>query len=209
MFNKKNSVSSLFDFLAQVEKLKSTLRYSKTTSGRKESTAEHSWRLALMTFMIAEEKELAIDVLHAVKIVLVHDIAEAVIGDMDAIKIAEGKISKKEKEKQEKEAMIALTRILPKTQREEVYTLWEEYENALTDEAKYVKALDKIETLTQLVESGYKTYDKPEFIANYADKAVSAYPALTDLLREIKVRLKEEFIQGDIEWKQEYGKIKR
>jgi hypothetical protein len=76
-----------------------------------------------------------------------------------------------------------------------------------TKEAMFVKALDKIETLTQLVETGYTIYDKPQFIANYANKAVNKYPELLPLLKIVKRKLKEEFIKGNIERKEEYNTV--
>ena len=205
----KNSgnLEKIFNFLHKIENLKSTLRYSKTTSGRKESSADHSWRLALITFIIADELKLDIDVNKSIKIALVHDLAEALTGNIDAISIAEGKFSKEEKEKQEIEAIMNLKKTLPETIGKEISDLWHEYNKGNTKEAKFVKALDKIETLTQLAESGYKIYDKPEFIVNYANKSVKAFPELLDTLKILKRKLKAEFDKGNIEWKPEYNSL--
>jgi hypothetical protein len=49
--------------------------------------------------------------------------------------------------------------------------------------------------LTQLAESGYKIYDKPELIANYANKAVKKFPELLDMLKIVKRKLKDEFLK--------------
>ena len=201
------NLEKIFDLLKIAEKLKSTLRYNKTTSGRQESSAEHSWRLALMIFMLADELNLEIDVSRAVKIALVHDLAEALTGDIDAILIAEGKVTKEEKEIQEAVAVDKIQQILPESIGKEVADLQNEYNENKTREAKFVKALDKIETLTQLAESGYKIYDKPEFIANYANKAVGQFPELKDTLKIVKSKLKEEFEKGNIPWKKEYDSL--
>jgi len=74
----------------------------------------------------------------------------------------------------------------------------------LTPEARFVKALDKIETLTQIAEAGHKIYDAPEFIANYADQAVRNFPLLEGMLKIVKRKLKAEFKKGRILWKKEY-----
>jgi len=200
----KNNLNEIFVFLRQAEKLKSTLRYNQTTSGRRESTADHSWRLSLMVFLVAEELKLNLNVERAMKIALVHDINEALTGDIDAVKIAEGKFEKTEKEKLELTAMEKLKNFLPPYSGKKVYDLWQEYEEGKTEEARFVKALDKLETLTQLVDVGYKTYDKPEFIANYADCSVSKFPVLQEMLKIIKQNLKREFEKGKILWKKEY-----
>lgn len=205
--NNSGNLEKIFLFLHKIENLKSTLRYNTTTSGRKESTADHSRRLALMTFIIIDELKLDIDVNKSIKIALVHDLAESLTGDIDAIKIAEGTFSKEEKERQEIEAIMNLKETLPEVIGNEISDLWHEYNNCETKEAKFIKALDKIETLTQLAEIGYKMYDKPEFIANYANKAVKNFPELVDMLNIVKRKLKNEFDKGNIERKKEYDSL--
>lgn len=202
--NNLGNLEKVFEFLHKIENLKSTLRYNKTASGRAESVADHSWRLALMTFIIADELKLNIDVVKSIKMALVHDLAEALTGDIDAILIAEGKVSVENKNRRENKAIMELKAALPKIAGKEILDLWKEYNIGAAREAKFVKALDKIETLTQLAESGYKTYDKPEFIANYADKHVKQFPELTEMLQILKKKLKLEFKKGNIKWKEEY-----
>jgi putative hydrolase of HD superfamily len=204
--NNQENLERIFDFLHRAGKLKSSFRYSEIKNGmqRKESSADHSWRLTLMVFVITSKLKLNIDTEKALKMALVHDLAEAITGDIDYILIAEGKISKEEKQKAEIEAIKKLRNSLGSETGEEVYNLWNEFGECSTKEAKFVNALDKMETLTHLVETGYKTYDKPEFIANYADKAVKNFPELTGMLKIIKQDLKEEFRKGNIPWKEEY-----
>jgi putative hydrolase of HD superfamily len=203
----KNNMEKIFDFLNIVGKLKEAERYNEKRNGAKESAADHSWRLALMAFVLAGELDLSVDVLKAMKIALVHDIAESVTGDIDAVLIMGGKISKKEKEKNEERAMEKIKSAAPEKSGKEIYKLWKEYEDNKTKEAKFIKALDKLETLMHLAESGYKTYDKPEFIPTYADKAAGNFPELYPLLKIIKQKLKDEFHKGGFEWKEEYGEI--
>lgn len=196
----KDNLEKIFDFLKQIEKLKSTLRYNKTTGGRNESTADHSWRLALMVPVIAGELEVDIDIEKSMKIALVHDLAESITGDIDAIKISTGEVSKDEKKKQELEAMDKIKNLLPDKMGKDVYGLWQEYETVSTKEGKFVKGLDKAETLTQLVEAGYATYDKPDFIADYTEDAIKKFPEIKTLLLAIRERLKAEFVRGGFVW---------
>jgi len=200
-------LNKIFNFFEQAGKLKEVERYNEKRNGIKESAADHSWRLALMAFAIAQELNLNLDILKAVKIALVHDIAESVTGDIDAVLIMEGKFSKEEKKKEEMEAMGKIKNIAPEEIGGEIYSLWEEYETGETWEARFIKALDKLETLAHLSESGYKTYDKPELIPRYADEAVKNFPELLPLLKIVKQKLKEEFIKGGFEWKEEYDKV--
>lgn len=202
-----NNLEKIFNFLHIAENLKSTLRYLHTANGDKESSAEHSWRLSLMVFLIAEELKIDLDLMRAVKMALVHDLAESITGDIDAIKIAEGEISKKEKYELEKRAMQKIKNSLPEERGMEIYALWHEFEKSETAEAKFVKALDKLETLTQIAEMGYKFYDKPQFIANYANMAVCEFPVLKGMLKIIKRELKAKFEKGEIPWLKEYDEI--
>jgi putative hydrolase of HD superfamily len=194
----------LFDFLRFVEKLKSTYRYNKKTDGTNESSADHSWRLSLLVIMLGDELNLNLDLFKSVKLAIVHDLAEAITGDIDAIKLSTGEVSKSEKEFLELNAMKKLQNVISGRIGTELFNLWKEYNSCTTLEAKFVKALDKIETLTQLSEAGHETYDKPEFIANYADKSVRDFPELKPVLAVLKEQLKSEFRKGNIEWKESY-----
>ena len=187
--------------------MKDVLRYSKKRSGTKESSAEHSWRLALMAFMTVKELNLGIDVLQSVKLALVHDVVESITGDIDAVRIFKKEVSKEEKQRLEEEAIEKLKDILLFEAGLDIYELWQEYNKASTREARFIKALDKIETSLHLAESGHEKYKYPEFLASYADEAVKNFPELLPMLKIVKEKLKEEFIKGGFEWKEEYEKV--
>ncbi len=195
-------MKGLFDFLDKAGNLKSTLRYTTLKDGRKESSAEHTWRLALMVMTAGK----GINIDKAIRMALVHDLAEAITGDIDYARMVSGEVSKKEKHESEERAIKKIVKSLDIKNAKEIYKLWEEYEKGKTKEAKALKALDKLETLLQLAESGYKAYTgKPELIPNYADEAVNNFPELKDMLKEIKIKLKKEFKKGGIPWKKEYN----
>jgi len=197
------NLEKIFSFFHQAGKLKDILRYNEKQNGTKESVADHSWRLALMAFPMAEEVKADVDVLKSMKMALVHDIAESITGDIDAVLVMEGKVSKEEKKRKEISAMEEIKKIAPEKVGLEIYNLWDEYEKGETKEAKFIKALDKLETLMHLAESGYKTYDKPDLIPTYADKAVGNFQELLPMLKIVKRKLKDEFIKGGFEWKVE------
>lgn len=157
-----------------------------------------------MTTLFLPEQTSPLSEERVLKIALVHDLSEALAGDVDAVLIAEGKITKEEKQRRENEAWDTMMHSLPEEQRKRLTEWRNEYEEGTTPEALFVKAMDKLETLLQLAESGFSTYDKPDFIPTYADKAVAKVPTLHSVLREIKKRLKLEFEKGGIPWKPEY-----
>lgn len=144
MTNDKKYIIDLFQFLSKAEKLKNTLRTSHTSTGRHESTAEHSWMLSLLGLLITE-KYPHTDHIKILSLCIVHDIAESITGDIPATKNNDP--SKKEGD--EFIAMVELVDCLPDRLACHILSLWDEYNRALTTEAKLVKALDKIETIFQ------------------------------------------------------------
>jgi len=137
-------VAGWLAFLRNAERLKDTLRSGHTASGRQESTAEHSWRLCLMALLLGDALP-DVDAARLLRICLVHDLAEALTGDIPA----PAKASAPDKSAAERAAMLTLTAPLPAAARAEILGLWEEYEAATTREARLAKGLDKLETILQ------------------------------------------------------------
>lgn len=80
---KTMDIRAYLNFLAVAEKLKCNTRHSWTSTGRHESVAEHSWRLALMAYLVRDEfPELDMD--RVIQMCLFHDMGEAVTGDIPA-----------------------------------------------------------------------------------------------------------------------------
>ena len=131
-------------FLRNAERLKDTLRSGHTASGRQESTAEHSWRLCLFAVLLGDALP-GLDAARLLRICLVHDLAEALTGDIPA----PAKAASPDKSAAERAAMLALTEPLPAAARAEILGLWEEYEATTTREARLAKGLDKLETILQ------------------------------------------------------------
>ena len=137
-------LAGVIEFLRAAEQLKNTTRTSWTSSGLQETVAAHTWRLCLMSLVF--EKEFAgVDFAKLVKICIIHDLGEAIGGDISAVK-QQGMPAKAE---QERADLLQLLRPLPVHLREEITALWDEYEAAVTPEAKIAKALDKLETIMQ------------------------------------------------------------
>lgn len=137
-------LAGLLAFLQAAEQLKDTLRSGSTRTGRMESTAEHSWRLALMVLVF--EKDLPdLDIPRLLKLCLVHDLGEAISGDVPAPSQAPGD-DRQERERQDFRSLCAP---LPQDVASELLVLWEEYAEAETPEARLAKAFDKLETMLQ------------------------------------------------------------
>ena len=139
-----NNIDKVIRFIKEIENLKSVTRTAWTKTGRRESTAEHSWRLAMLLMVLREDfKDLDID--KAIKMSLVHDLGELYDGDISA-KLQNDNDNKAE---MEEKAMRRLLTILPENLAENIYDLWKEYNECSTKEAKLVKAMDKLETIVQ------------------------------------------------------------
>lgn len=140
----RDDIFVILQFLKEAEKLKNTLRSAHTSTGRKESTAEHSWLLCLMAILLEQEVE-NINLLKLLKLCVIHDLGEAISGDIPAIE-QKNSIEKLEMERND---YLFLISPLPKHIRQELLDLWEEYNSAESPEARFAKALDKIETIIQ------------------------------------------------------------
>ncbi|MDD4990410.1 MAG: HD domain-containing protein [Candidatus Pacebacteria bacterium] len=194
-------IKKFVSFLHQAGKMKTALRFSEISNMPRDSAAEHSWRAAFMGFLVIDEFGIKLNKERALKMALAHDIVEIVVGNIDYISIVQKKISKKSQQALEKKAIEKIKKSLPQKSGKEVFNLWTEYEKGQTKEAKFVKAINKLETLAFLSEIGYKYFDKPDLIVHYADEAVKNFPALQNLFLQIKLGLKAEFKKGNIQWK--------
>jgi len=146
-------LNQLVGFFHLVERLKHEKRKGWLDRGVKEaeSVAEHSFRLALMAMVFAERQKL--DVGRAVKMALVHDLPEAICGDV-AIRIREDlqEISNKEKQEREIKALEETLKFLDKGLAKEVRELWHDFEFRKTREARLVYELDRLEAIFQAQE---------------------------------------------------------
>lgn len=174
-----DKIKGRLTFLQEAEKLKSVLRSAHTSTGRTESTAEHTWRLCLMA-MTFEDELAGMDMLKLLKMCLVHDLGEAIHGDIPAIE----KDQHPDKSEQEKADLLHLTRSLDKSHQTEILSLWQEYEDAASPEAKAVKALDKLETILQHNQGVNPADFDYGFNLTYGQKHTSAEP-LFSLVRGI------------------------
>jgi len=141
--NYDNSINIL-EFIKEVEKLKNVTRTAWTSEGREESVAEHSWRLAVFALVMADQFP-GINMGKVLGMCIVHDFGEIYEGDISA-KLEddpEGKLIREE------QAVKKLIKKLPDSVGQNILDLWYEYNSAETEEAKLVKALDKMETIVQ------------------------------------------------------------
>ncbi|KAM9782748.1 5'-deoxynucleotidase HDDC2 [Neosynchiropus ocellatus] len=107
-----------------------------------ESVSDHMYRMAMMSLTITDP---TVDKNRCIKLALVHDLAESIVGDI----APSDNISKEEKHRREEEAMRHISALLPDGLRQEIYGLWEEFENQSSDEARIVKQFDLLDMILQ------------------------------------------------------------
>lgn len=182
-------MKNILDFLHIAEKLKMELRHSWLSDGRQESAAEHSWRVSLMALLFSDKLENKIDLTKALKIAIVHDIAEAEAYDIPAFETGR----KEEKEKIELLAMNKIKEILGGEIGEEIFSLWQEYEEQKTPEAKFIKALDKMEVRLQHNEADIKTWNEIEYPRSLY--VADEYCEYDNFLKEFNELIKEDSVE--------------
>jgi putative hydrolases of HD superfamily len=155
----KKKVHRLLQFISQAEKLKTELRHSWTSNkDRQESVADHTWMVSLLALILSPELEKKVDLLKVLKMIIIHDLAEAVIGD---IPTWESSIRKDNKKIDEEIATQKLFGILPNDElRKEFFELREEMEESKTKEAVFAQAMDKIEAIIQHNNSDISTFNQ-------------------------------------------------
>ena len=149
----------LINFLQLIGKLKVNTRHCWTTEDRQESVAEHSWRLAMMAMLCKDEyPELDID--KVIKMCLIHDLGEAVTGDIPAF------VKTQEDEQNEENALLQLLSALPEDMQKEFIALFSEMNERKTPEAKLFKSLDNLEALISHNEADISTWLPNEYELN-------------------------------------------
>lgn len=144
-------------FCVEVGKLKLVLRQSLLMdSSRRENSAEHSWHVAMMAAVLTEYAVEPVDLTRVLKMLLIHDVVEIDAGDTFAYDET-NRATQSEREHGAAERLFAL---LPIEQALELRSLWEEFEEKKTPEAKYANALDRLQPLLQNVHSGGSSWIK-------------------------------------------------
>lgn len=147
-------------FLHILQSLKTTPRtgWVRRDIPNPESISDHMYRMAIIAMIAQPQKQSEFSDSDSeanylnrdkcIRMCLVHDMAEALVGDFTP----DDPVSKEEKHKLEKDAIINMTNKLDPIVGSEIVDLWKEYEEGATTESLFVKDIDKFELVVQLAE---------------------------------------------------------
>ena len=173
-------------FILEVDRLKQILRQSLVSdASRRENSAEHSWHLALMAIVLAEYALPGVDLLCALKMLLIHDLVEIDAGDTFCYDV-QGNQNKAEREE------LAATRIfglLPDDLAQALRSLWDEFEARDTPTAKFAAALDRLQPmlLNQQTQGGTWRLHGITIgqVLQRAEPIAEGTPALWDFIQQV------------------------
>lgn len=211
----KAEITSILNVLQLAERLKFELRHSYLSSGRQESVAEHSWRMALMAVLIeplltnpagaasaatpsraatpADAAEKKFDMARLLKMIIIHDLVEAEARDVSALDVLRDPSLRVQKEERERAAIENIRAALKHTNGQEIYDLFYEFEHKQTYEARVAGALDKLEVQLQHNHADIATWEEIEYDMSYMmDKHVLFDPVLKELKDQIEYAAEEK-----------------
>ena len=169
-----SELAGVLEFLRAAEALKTATRSGWTSAGDPESVAEHTWRLCLMALALHPSFP-DVDFTRLIKICIVHDLGEAIGGDVPAPEQARRTVGKAADERRD---LLQLLAPLPDALRAEITGLWDEYEAARSPEAKLAKALDKLETILQHTQGRNPADFDYRFNLTYGRQYTADHPVL-------------------------------
>lgn len=167
-------------FLAEADQLKSVTRATRVTnSDRFESSAEHSWHVALYALTLAEHAPEGCDAGRVIEMLILHDLVEIDAGDAPVF----GEHDQDALARAERDAAERLFGLLPDDQARRFRAIWNEFEAAETPEALFAKSIDRFVTPNINMAQGGGTwvdYDVawPTFRTRVASRIARGAPSL-------------------------------
>ena len=185
---------TVYQFLTICDNLKRVPRTGWLLRGVPPSTAEnvaaHSHTMTILSYILAKQANKEVDLTRLLLMALIHDLPEALIGDIPISAQQADPSFREAKEKRENEAMKTILNSLPEKIRLQLQKIWEEYLRGETLEARLVKGADRLATAVHAVELIKSGYASNHFIP-FIDHAESTLTKLqitdvTDLIGKLR-----------------------
>ncbi|MEM9248913.1 MAG: HD domain-containing protein [Pseudomonadota bacterium] len=158
-------------FLDEIDRLKGVLRASPVLAGaRRENSGEHSWHIAMFALVLGEYAEPGVSVDRAIRMLILHDIVEIDAGDTPIHMVVDASAQAK----REQAAADRIFGMLPTPQAIAFRALWDEFEAAETADARFAKAVDRLQPLLLNLASGGGSWDDYDVTLAQIDARVGA-----------------------------------
>jgi putative hydrolases of HD superfamily len=143
-------------FAAEAGRLRGVQRQTTLASpARRENSAEHSWHLAVLAIALAEYAPPGTDLARVMAMLIVHDIVEVDAGDLSVYAEHSEQASQQVAEQAAAERIFGL---LPLDQAAAVHGLWIDFEERASPEARFARALDRLQPMLENVKVGGGTW---------------------------------------------------
>jgi putative hydrolase of HD superfamily len=143
-------------FVTEIGRLKGVLRQTRLAGiDRRENSAEHSWHLAVMALALAEHAPPGTDLSKVIAMVLIHDLVEIDAGDLF---LYADQAEHHRQELAEQAAADRIFAILPPDQATGLRRLWDEFNERRTPEARFARALDRLQPMLENLAVGGGTW---------------------------------------------------
>lgn len=154
---------SLLEFIIETDRLKTVVRKSPLAADdRLENDAEHSWHLALMVILLSEYSDEGVDVRRCLELVVVHDLVEIYAGDTPLY----DEVGRATQDARELASADRLFAALPQDVGLRMRALWDEFEARVTPEARFAKAMDRLQPTLLNWMAGGGTWQSPGVTTN-------------------------------------------
>lgn len=202
------AIEKIISLIHLAEKLKDETRHQWTTSGKQESVADHSWRLSLMTILCCPYSMYNLDFNKALIMAIIHDLVEAEAGDQHFL--IKNKRMIEQQSKKEKNAIKRIKKIIEGQTGDDLFTIWNEFNELSSNEARFVKALDKLEGYIQQNEASISTWTEEETasVFYYLDQFCDFDPFLKQLKEFVIAESLEKIKKSNIDINSVVNKLK-
>ncbi len=210
-------MTDIYKFWQMAENLKSEIRWNASPWGIVgtdkfqntifDNTAGHSYSALLMAMLISEYYKIDnLDMNKVFKMIIVHDLPEAVAGDLDAYEAILNPELKKSKHQSELNALDEMTDSLPNDLKNIFKNIWNEYEEQITNESKFVKLCDRLETISQMARADISTRELADVTAaaSYGNVIFMSFPEYKEIINMFKEKQKNNFTAQGFMWKKEF-----
>jgi putative hydrolase of HD superfamily len=166
-----------------------------TSARRLENSAEHSWHLSVMALALAEHAPEGTNIATVVAMLILHDLVEVDAGDLSVHAPAAAQ------ERQHLAELAAADRLyglLPDDQGSGLRRIWDEFEERVTPEARFARALDRLQPILQDIRAGGQAWQSQGVTADQVLEKVELIEDGSPSLGALARRLVEKAVADGI-----------